>query len=303
MAAALLASCGLTGDEGGDPLGTENIEFSFEPPGAVDQNVLLAAGDIADCDLEADELTASLLDDLSGVVVALGDLAYEDGTAEEFETCYDPTWGRHKDRTLPVLGNHEFESGNADGYFGYFGAVAGDPPNGYHSLDIGGWHVIVLNSNCGESGGCDAGDPQEMWLRADLAASDARCTVAVWHNPVFSSGLHGGNDKTESWWEALYEAGADVVLNGHDHDYERFAPQDPSGIADPDHGITQFVVGTGGANLRTMEQPLPNSVARNDHTYGLLELTLRDAGASWRFVSAGGGSYTDEGSVRCHGKP
>jgi hypothetical protein len=303
MAAALLAACGLTGEGGGDGPETENVEFSFEPPRSANQRVLLAAGDIADCDLEADELTASLLDDLSGVVVALGDLAYEDGTAEEFDTCYDPTWGRHKDRTLPVLGNHEFESGDADGYFGYFGAAAGNPSRGYHSLDIGGWHIIVLNSNCGESGGCDEGDPQETWLQADLAASEARCTLAVWHQPLFSSGLHGSNDESKSWWEALYEAGADVVLNGHDHNYERFAPQDPSGRADPDHGITQFVVGTGGANLRTMEQPLRNSVARNDHTYGLLELTLRDAGAQWRFVSAGEGSYTDEGNVRCHGKP
>jgi hypothetical protein len=294
-----VTACGLPfGSEEPDPT---PVTFSFDVP--EDERVLLAAGDVADCDEDGDELTAELLEDLDGIIVPLGDVVYEDGTPQEFAECYEPTWGRHKDRTLPVLGNHEYETGDADAYFDYFGAAAGDPTKGYHSLDIGPWHVIILNSNCGQVGECEEGSPQYKWLVEDLAASDARCTVAMWHNPLFSSGRHGGNDKVEDWWTALYDAGADLVLNAHDHNYERFAAQDPSGSPDPDYGITQFVVGTGGGTLRDMERPIRNSEAREDNTYGLLELTLEEDGATWEFKPVEGSDFDDSGKLDCHDAP
>jgi len=205
------------------------------------------AGDIADCkDLSGAEATAKLLDQLPGTVMAVGDLAYPDGSKENF-TCYDKTWGRAKTRTRPAVGNHEFHSTGGTPYFDYFGAAAGDPKTGYYSYELGTWHIIVLNSECQDVGGCEAGSPQEKWLRANLAAHPAACTLAYWHKPLFSSGSAHGNDLTvKPLFQALYDANADVVITGHDHDYERFAPQTPDGAADPARGIREFVVGTGG---------------------------------------------------------
>lgn len=265
--------------------------------------MILAAGDIADCSDEGDGHTAALLDGLDGTVVALGDLAYDDGTPEEFAECYDPTWGQYKARTLPVLGNHEYETEGAEGYFGYFGAAAGDPGKGYHSLDLGAWHVVVLNSNCEDAGGCDEESPQGTWLRDDLQASDARCTLALWHHPRFSSGEHGSYDSTGPLWEVLYDEGAELVLNGHDHNYERFAPQTPSGEEDPDHGIVEIVVGTGGNDLRDMNSPIANSLVQNSDSHGVLEVTLADDGARWQFVPVPGDSLEDSGSLTCHDRP
>ena len=190
--------------------------------------ILVGAGDIADCrDLSGAEATAKLLDHVPGTVMADGDLAYPDGTKENF-ACYDKTWGRAKSRTRPAPGNHEFHSSGARPYFDYFGTAAGDPKTGYYSYELGKWHIIVLNSECLPVGGCEAGSPQDKWLRADLAAHPAACTLAYWHKPLFSSGgAHGNDIAVKPLFQALYEANADVVVNGHDHDYERFAPQDP----------------------------------------------------------------------------
>lgn len=209
--------------------------------------ILVGAGDIADCrDLSGAEATAKLLAQISGTVMAVGDLAYPDGSKENFG-CYDKTWGRVKARTRPAPGNHEFRSASAAPYFDYFGAAAGDPKNGYYSYDLRAWHIVVLNSECGEVGGCEAGSREERWLRTDLAAHPAVCTLAYWHKPLFSSGSAHGNDPTlKPLFQALYDAGSDVVINGHNHDYERFAPQNPEGGADPARGIREFVVGTGG---------------------------------------------------------
>ncbi len=273
------------------------------------EHVILAAGDIADCDDNLDEETAGLLagllslEDTNATVVTLGDLAYSSGTAEEFAECYDPTWGQYKERTIPVVGNHEYETSDAEAYFEYFGAAAGDPEKGYHSLDIGSWHVIVLNSNCEEIGGCETGSPQESWLRQDLDASGAACTLALWHEPRYSSGYHGSDDDLDAFWDDLHSAGAELVLNGHDHNYERFEPQGPSAEADPDHGLTEIVVGTGGTELRDMDEPIANSAVRNSDTHGVLELTLADSSARWRFWPVPGESFTDTGSLTCHGKP
>jgi hypothetical protein len=263
--------------------------------------VLVGAGDIADCKaLSPAAKTANLLDRIEGTVFTLGDTAYVSGTPKEFADCYAPTWGRQKARTRPAVGNHEYRTAFANGYYDYFGAAAGDRTKGYYSYDLGAWHVVVVNSNCGEIGGCKAGSPQEQWLRADLNAHPALCTVAMWHHPRYSSGDHGDDKSMRDIFQALYEAGADVVLSGHDHDYERFAPQDADGRADPARGIRQFVVGTGGRELYKWKHPDANSEVKNDETFGVLKLTLHTDGYDWEFVPVEGESFKDGGSAKCH---
>lgn len=226
--------------------------------------VLVGAGDIGDCDTPDDTATAALLDDIEGTVFTAGDNAYENGTAKEFATCYDETWGRHKARTRPAPGNHDWNTSALSGYLDYFGdAARGEDGPSWYSYDLGAWHVIVLDSECSRVGGCDTDSPQGRWLAADLAASDARCTVAIWHKPRFTSGEHGNDGSVAPFWTALYRAGVDVVINGHDHDYERFAPQDPSAREDRERGIREFVVGTGGTPLRKFDQPVANSSSRS----------------------------------------
>jgi hypothetical protein len=263
--------------------------------------ILIGAGDIADCkDLSGAEATAKLLDQLPGTVMAVGDLAYPDGSKENF-VCYDRTWGRVKSRTRPAAGNHEFHAAGATPYFDYFGAAAGAPKTGYYSYELGTWHIIVLNSECKDVGGCEAGSPQEKWLRSDLAAHPAACTLAYWHKPLFSSGGAHGNDLiVKPLWQALYEANADVVVGGHDHDYERFAPQTPDGAADPGRGIREFVVGTGGKNHRPFGEPKPNSELRDATAFGVLKLTLKPNTYDWQFIPEAGKSFTDSGSGTCH---
>jgi acid phosphatase type 7 len=264
--------------------------------------ILVGAGDIADCaDLSGAEATAKLLEKIPGTVMAVGDLAYPGGTKEQFENCYDKTWGRVKSRTRPAAGNHEFHSSWATPYFDYFGAAAGDPKTGYYSYELGTWHIIVLNSECQDAGRCVSGSPQEKWLRADLAAHPVACTLAYWHKPLFSSGgAHGNNPMVKPLFQALYDANADVVVNGHDHDYERFAPQDPEGVPDPKRGIREFVAGTGGKNHRPFGEPKPNSELRDATAFGVLKLTLRPDGYDWQFIPEPGKSFTDSGSGKCH---
>jgi len=271
--------------------------------GAADEPtaVLVGAGDIADCtDLSGAEATAKLLEQIPGTVMAVGDLALPDGSKENF-VCYDKTWGRAKSRTRPAVGNHEFHSRGATFYFEYFGAAAGDPKNGYYSYELGAWHIVVLNSECAEAGGCEAGSRQEKWLRADLAAHPVACTLAYFHKPLFSSGDKHGNDlSVKPLWQALYDANADVVINGHDHDYERFAPQTPDAAADAKRGIREFVAGTGGKNHRPFGAPKPNSEVRNADTFGVLKLTLHPNAYDWQFIPEAGKSFNDSGSDLCH---
>ena len=272
------------------------LATTLRPP-----SIILAAGDIAACDSNGDEATAQLVARRPGTVLALGDEAYDDGSAEQFSGCYSPSWGRFKTRTRPAPGNHEYHSGAAAGYFGYFGAAAGPRGGGYYSFDLGGWHIISLNSNCSDIGGCDTGSPQERWLRADLVRHRARCTLAYWHHPRFSSGTkHGNDDAMQPIWQALYTGGADVVLSGHEHNYERFAPQTASGKLDRARGIREFVVGTGGKSHYQLGKPIANSEVRNDNTFGILELRLRRSGYSWKFIPIAGGQFTDSGSASCH---
>jgi len=263
--------------------------------------ILIGAGDIADCsDLAGAEATAKLLEANPGTVMALGDLAYPNGTAEDFK-CYDKTWGRVKDRTRPAVGNHEFHSNGAGYYFQYFGAAAGDAKSGYYSYELGSWHIVVLNSECAAVGGCGAGSPEEKWLRADLAAHPVGCTLAYFHKPRFSSGLNHGNDpEVGAFWQALYDFNAELILNGHDHDYERFAPQNPNGAADPKRGIREFVVGTGGKNHREFGPPKWHSEVRNNDTFGVLKLTLKATGYDWMFIPEAGKKFADSGSGNCH---
>lgn len=279
--------------------GTAAVTVSPPPPGS--PVVFVGAGDIASCPLPGDELTADVLDRTAGTVFLAGDDAYEDGTLDEFNTCYGPTWGRHKSRTRPVPGNHEYQTPNGAGYYAYFGAAAGDPTKGYYSFDAGDWHVIVLNPEI-ES---QAGSVQEQWLRADLLANeDKQCTMAIFHEPVFSSSARdgtGGYTVGRAFYQALYEAYADVVVNGHDHVYERFAPQSPTGVLDNVQGIREFVVGTGGASLHGTSSPaLPNSEARNGQAWGVLKLTLRAGSYDWEFLPGTGQVYSDAGSGVCH---
>jgi hypothetical protein len=260
---------------------------------------VLAAGDIASCGHQRDEQTASLLDGLDGIVLTLGDNAYPNGTAEEFASCYEPTWGRHKARTRPSAGNHDFNTSGATGYFGYFGAAAGPAPQGWYSFDYGGWHLVALNSNCAAIGGCGRTSPQGLWLEADLDANPSRCTLAYWHHPRFaSSSNHGSSTLARELWRILQEHGADVALVGHDHNYERFAPQDADGVADP-LGIREFVVGTGGAGLYAMGAPEPNSEVRDDTRYGVISLDLAPDGYAWQFHPVAGDTFTDSGVASC----
>ena len=263
--------------------------------------VLVGAGDIAFCgDIAGAEATAKLLDSIPGVVFTAGDNAYENGTAEEFKNCYQPTWGRHKARTRPAAGNHEFHSGGATPYFDYFGAFAGDPSRGYYSYELGTWHIVVLNSECDEVGGCEQGSREEKWLKSDLETHPARCTLAYWHKPLFSSGARHGNDpKVKPFWADLYKAKAAVVINGHDHDYERFAPQDPDGKPDP-HGIREIVAGTGGKSHRPFATPLPTSEVRNADTFGVLKMTLHPGSYDWEFIPEAGKTFHDSGTGSCN---
>ena len=258
--------------------------------------MIAAAGDIASSG-SGDEATAKLLDALApAAVVTAGDHAYPDGTAAEFASYYEPTWGRHKAVTHPAPGNHEYHVTGAAAYFDYFGAAAGERGKGYYSFDVGTWHLIALNSEISTS----AGSTQEQWLRADLGATTKPCILAYWHRPRFSSGSHGGTTSVGALWQALYESRADVVLNGHDHDYERFALQNPSGQADG-NGIREFVVGTGGAERSSFTSTIqPNSQSRNASTYGVLKLTLHSGSYDWQFVPEAGGTFTDSGSTSCH---
>jgi acid phosphatase type 7 len=276
--------------------------------------VIAAAGDIACSPGSSVTATACHQQATSDLLVngglagalTLGDNQYEDGLLSAYLSSFDATWGRVKGLIHPAPGNHEYQTAAALGYFDYFDGAgnltgqAGERGKGYYSFRIGAWRLIALNSNCSAAGGCAAGSPQEQWLKAELAAHPASCTLAFWHHPRFSSGQHGSSGATQALWQDLYDAGADVALVGHDHDYERFAPQDASGAADPARGIREFVVGTGGRSHYSLSTPVANSEVRNSDTFGVLQLTLHPAAYEWKFVPEAGGTFTDSGTGYCH---
>jgi hypothetical protein len=242
-------------------------------------------------------------------VLPLGDQQYECAGLQAFSSSYDLSWGRVKDITHPVAGNHEYSTsggtdcdstGHAAGYFNYFGAAAGDPSKGYYSYDIGAWHVIALNTNCSKVGGCGSGKPEEVWLRNDLANNPALCTLAYWHQPRFSSNMTNPNSASATFWKDLYNGGADVVLNGHVHNYERFAPQTPAGVSDPSSGIREFVVGVGGRSAVSITTANAANSEIRGRTYGVLDLTLHLDSYDWQFVPEAGKTFSDSGSTLCH---
>jgi hypothetical protein len=273
-----------------------------------------AAGTGTECTMRA---TSRLVRRLGPTtVLTLGDTQYEDNAYWKYLASFDPTWGALKRIMHPTIGNHEYATPDAAGYFRYFGPRAGAPQKGWYSFDLGRWHVVSLNSECGHVGGCGPGAPQREWLKADLAAHPAACTLAYWHEPRFSSGQHGDAQQMATIWNDLVAAHADVVLSGHNHDYERFerlgrTPQGPGGLGGPQsfqspaldpHGVREFVVGTGGKNLYGFKQAaLAGETVHNHDTYGVLLLTLRPRAYDWRFVPIGGrgGTFTDSGSARC----
>lgn len=270
---------------------------------------LIGAGDIATCKhLDSAQATAKLIKQIPGTVFAAGDLAYDKGSLDQFKNCYGKTWGVFKDRTKPALGNHEYVDHAATGYFQYWGMQAGPTDKGYYSYTLGDWHIVVLNTNCNikKMGGCDKGSPQENWLRADLAKHPNACILAYGHHALFSSGVfksHALHPQLRPLWEDLYAAHADLILAGHEHSYERFAPQDPQGNADTAHGIREIVVGTGGRSHSPLGVPTPNSEVREWKTYGVLKLTLATGRYHWEFMPVEGETFRDSGSGVCHNAP
>ena len=271
-------------------------------PGPADGASLVAAGDIASCWWRGDESTARLLDGIGGVVATLGDNVYQRGTLNQYRRCYGPTWGRHLDRTRPTPGNHEYKTEEAAGYWEYFGDRAGERGKGWYSYDVDGWHVVALNTN--REALVVPGSEQLRWLRDDLRRNGTRCALAYMHHPRFSSGgKHGDVTRLEPIWEILYEGGVDVVLSGHDHHYERFAPQTPDGRKDPARGIRQFVVGTGGAPGYHLATPGPNSEVRDADARGVLTLRFEPGAYRWEFVPIRGHRFADRGRAECNGPP
>jgi hypothetical protein len=286
----------------------------------------MAAGDIAcgtgsagNCQQSA---TANLLVNGSpNIVLPLGDNQYECGSLSDFNSFYGSSWGQVKGITYPSIGNHEYQTSTsstqpcfnapagAPGYFTYFGnAATPNQPgctsncNGYYSYDVGGWHIVVLNSVCSQVGGCGLGSPEETWLKNDLAAHPATCTLAYWHYPRYTSGLSGTTflNSLSAFWQDLYNSGVEIILNGHDHDYERFAPMDASGKLDTAHGIREFVIGTGGKSHQGETTLAANSEVQNFTTFGVLKLTLNSTSYSWQFIPVAGSTFTDSGSQICH---
>jgi acid phosphatase type 7 len=292
-AAIMLAGCGSV---------ARQARLSLAGEGAT----VYAAGDIADCryrfpaDSGAAQTAAliaqGLARDPNAAVLTLGDNTYPVGLPAEFDTCYAPTWGRFKARTFPVPGNHEYYTQGAPGYYAYFSDHAGPAQRGYYSFTLGKWRVLALNSALRNAEFA----AQLEWLKAELAQNKSLCTLAFWHHPVYSSGGHGNNDFMLGVWKELVAGGVDLALVGHDHDYERFAPQDGTGQRDDARGLRQIVVGTGGAQLTPLRLARPNSEVNDNSTHGVLKLVLKETGYEWEFLPVAEGGFTDHGAARCH---
>jgi hypothetical protein len=251
----------------------------------------VGAGDISSCTQSNDEATAKLLDNIPGTVFTVGDNVYPDGTYSQFVNCYGPTWGRHKDRTKPIPGNHDYHTSGAAGYFQYF-----NNPTAYYAYTLGTWRIYALNSEIDLS----ATGPQAAWLKNDLAVHPSLCVLAYWHKPRWSSGsVHGNDPDLQALWQILYDAKAELVISGHDHIYERFAEMNASGSpASP--GLREIIAGTGGASLYGFGAILPASQVHSNSSFGVLKLTLHATSYDWNFVPVAGKTFTDSGSTKCH---
>jgi hypothetical protein len=291
-------------DTAGQTSALSAVAVVTTPSGGGADPTIAAAGDIAcasttptatQCRQQA---TSDLLSEATAVL-PLGDNQYDSGTLSEYQNSYALSWGRYLDKTFPVVGNHEYAvSSTAAGYFDYYGSRAGPRPQGWYSYNLGAWHLIALNANCSKVGGCDSASPEYKWLQADLAANPAKCTLAYWHQPLFGTG--GGTSSVKPFWSLLYPAHADIVLNGHEHHYERFAPQTPSGAANA-NGVRELVVGTGGKSHSGFGTATPSATSqvRNSNTFGVLKLTLHATSYDWRFVPEAGKTFTDSGTGTC----
>ena len=269
---------------------------------------LVGAGDIASCSQANDSATARLLGNIPGTIFTLGDNVYPYGSAENFRNCYAPAWGKYKKRTRPAVGNHEYYDENyasttaAGPYFDYFGRRAGVRGEGYYSYDRGAWHIVVLNSNCDKAGGCESDSPQGRWLRNDLANNaNHQCTLAYFHRPLYSTGTNVVGPDVKPFWDMLHDRNADLIINGHAHRYERFAPMTPSGTRS-DNGIRQIVAGTGGqpGGDEVSLADAPNLQRVKTGVFGVLRLNLRADSYAWKFVPVAGETFTDSGATSCH---
>lgn len=294
--AAALAGCAKTLGPGALERGGLGMRAKNDDKGGA---VMVGAGDIA-YDSPGAEQTAKLLDKIPGTVFALGDNAYQEGTPEQFAKYYHPTWGRHKARTRPAIGNHEYRTAGAAGYFGYFGELAGRAGEGWYAYDVDAhWRAVVVNSN-DDQVGVGPGSPQYVWAQGELAAAKAagKNVITYWHHPRWSSGAHGDNKPMQAMWELMVAEGADLALWGHDHHYERFKPANGQGDHDPKNGMTSFVVGTGGKNHYPLFKfPKKITATRNGSTFGVIKLSLRPTDFEWEFVPVAGEKYTDRGAA------
>ncbi|MBI9051329.1 MAG: metallophosphoesterase [Anaerolineaceae bacterium] len=261
---------------------------------------LTGAGDISICGEDGDDQTAPLLADIPGYIFALGDNQNDEGEPETFSRCFDASWGQYKDRMIPVVGNHEYFTENACGYFDYFGDAAGQRGKGYYSRDVGAWHIVVINSICDEVGGCDPGSEMITWLENDLSTDNHLCTLAMWHIPRFSTGYHGGNDSLDTIWRTVVAHDVELVLNGHEHDYERFTPMDENGEVNIVTGTRQIIVGTGGAPLRKQYGNNENSEVFYSSSHGVLKLFLDYGYYTWEYIPVNADGFTDTGTGYCH---
>lgn len=280
------------------------------PPSVMEKSeenelVVVAAGDVSCAGLVAEntvcqqESTARLIEDINPeFVLALGDLQYETGAYDSFINFYDKSWGRFKSITKPIPGNHDYGIKDAAGYFKYFNGQAGDPGKGYYAFEKNGWKFYALNSNCWAAGGCGLNSPQGKWLEGELVKDAGKCQIAYFHHPLFSSGPHGPDTSVKLLWQILYEHNVDLVLNGHDHLYERFAPLDPDGKLDEEKGIREFIAGTGGRNLYKVKKVMPNSEVRIDDAFGVLRLNLKEQAYDWQFISITN-KVLDSGNSTC----
>jgi acid phosphatase type 7 len=284
---------------------TPTLTFTPQPtatdtPTPTPPPMLIGAGDIALCgdEYQNDDATASIIEGYPAAnIFTAGDNQQNDGGWGKYDDCYGPSWGRFKSRIRPSMGNHDYNTEEGAPYYAYFGGAAGEPGKGYYSYDIGAWHIIALNSNCPD-GDCNPGSAQEQWLRQDLAASQARCTLLYWHFPRWTSGPHSDSDSVAGLWNAAVEGGAEIVVNGHNHQYERFAPMNSSGQPDP-NGIREFVVGTGGAPLYGFFIEHENSEVRHSESHGVILFTLYATSYQWEFIPTSG-DFHDSGSGECH---
>lgn len=296
---ALAGACGKS-DPAGEPAALKASRAADSVALAMKDDsipTLVGAGDIADCGSDGAARTAAMLDSIRGTIFIAGDVAYvSKENPHPFVTCFDPAWGRHRARIRPSVGNHEYSAEGPAAYFDYFGAQAGPRPGGYYSYDLGTWHVIALNTNIA----ADAGSPQHAWLRSDLDAHLGRCTIAYMHHPRFSSGSHAERDKLIPLWRTFERYGVSVVIAGHDHVYERFAPLDTNGVADSVNGVRQFVVGTGGAHRSHIDSVMAGSEVHSTDTFGLIRFSLLKDRYRWDFLPVKKHGFTDAGEAACH---